>query len=161
MRRAALALLLSACSAPPPPGSVGTEAPAYAAETIDGDTLSLNSLRGQVVLLNVWATWCVPCRKEMPELQALAQQHGSAGLRVVGVSVDESGSDEVIRQFTKDLGITYTVLRDPGERINDLFYVIGVPASFLIDRTGRIAWRFQGPFSRNDSTLQAALQAAL
>lgn len=162
MKRFALAaLLLAACSAPPAPGSVGTEAPAYAAPTPAGDSVSLASLRGQAVLLNVWATWCVPCRKEMPELQALHEEHGSKGLRVIGVSLDENGADPVIEQFTKDLGVTYTIVRDPGERINDLFGIIGVPATFLIDRKGLIVWKHMGPFTKTDTALVNALGRTL
>ena len=156
-----LTLLTGACIPERAPTNVGDPAPAYAAPVLDGDSVSIAQLKGSVVLLNVWATWCIPCRKELPELQALHTQYGPSGLRILGVSVDEAGSDEVIRAFTKELGVTYTILRDPGERVSDLFAIIGVPASFLIDREGRIAWKHLGPFTRNDSTLQRALAETL
>lgn len=152
---------LVACTAERIPSNVGDTAPAYAAPSLSGDTVSLAQLRGSVVLLNVWATWCIPCRKEMPELQALHTENAARGLRILGVSVDEAGSDEVIREFTGELGITYTILRDPSERVSNTFAIIGVPASYLIDRQGKIVWKHLGPFTRTDPGLTKALRSAL
>jgi peroxiredoxin len=165
-QRALLAVLaslaLAACTTETqPPAAVGSPAPAYSATALTGDSVSLAKLRGKVVLLNVWATWCIPCRKEMPELQALHEQNEARGLEVVGVSIDAPGDDNGVRDFLHDYGITYTILRDPVDRISDGFAIIGVPASFLIDRQGKIAWKHLGPFTRTDSALVRALAAAL
>lgn len=161
VRRSLFALLgfasLTACAEVQPAASTGANAPTFTARTLDGDSLGLADLRGQVVLLNVWATWCVPCRKEMPELQALHQEFADQGLHVVGVSVDEQSADDAVRSFTADLGVTYTILRDPGESVSFAFQIPGVPSTFLINREGRIAWKHFGPFDRNHAGLRAAL----
>ena len=146
---------------PPSSGQVGDDAPSYSAPALNGESTSLASLRGEVVLLNVWATWCIPCRKELPELQQLHQQYAARGLRVVGVSVDDGSADRSVAEFVREFGITYTILRDPAENVSHTFAIPGVPASFLIDRKGKVAWRRLGPFTVADSTLQKALSQAL
>jgi cytochrome c biogenesis protein CcmG, thiol:disulfide interchange protein DsbE len=159
---AVLAAFLAACTQPAKlPGDVGEAAPVYVATTLAGDSLSLASLKGEVVLLNVWATWCIPCRKEIPELQALHQELSGRGLRVVGVSVDEGNADEDVAGFAKDFSMTYTILRDPGEGVSNAFRVPGVPSSFLIDRKGIVRWRRIGVFKTDDVQFRAALEASL
>jgi cytochrome c biogenesis protein CcmG/thiol:disulfide interchange protein DsbE len=144
-----------------PPGAIGTPAPLYGAVTMDGDSVDLASLRQHVVLLNVWATWCIPCRREIPELQALHQDLESRGLKVLGVSVDGGDAQGDVAGFVSDFGMTYTVLRDPGERVLTIFRIQGVPASYLIDREGVVRWKTLGPFKASDSGLQAALRETL
>ena len=166
-RRAALCggLLLALAVACAPgdyrPIATGDRAPAYAGATLAGDTVSLARLRGEPVLLNIWATWCPPCREEMPLLQALHEEFEGAGLRVVGVSTDAAGADELVRDFLAEYGITYTILRDPGERIMSIFPAPGVPLTVLIDSEGRVAWRHLGPLTSNDPTLRDAIARAL
>jgi cytochrome c biogenesis protein CcmG, thiol:disulfide interchange protein DsbE len=143
------------------PGAIGTHAPAYGAMTMQGDSLDLASMKGNVVLLNVWATWCIPCRREIPELQALHQDYESKGLRVWGVSVDAGEADADVNAFIKDFSMTYMVLRDPAERVLSTFRIQGVPASYLIDREGIVRWRTLGPFKADDKQLQNALQETL
>lgn len=163
-----LAFVLATCAAvtacgeaPLPRGAVGTEAPAYAARTLDGDSVSLATLRGEAVLLNVWATWCPPCREEMPDLQEIHEEFGQEGLRVVGVSIDASGADELVREFLDENGITYSILRDPGERITSLFPTPGVPITLLIDAEGTVVWRHLGPLTADAPALREALKKAL
>lgn len=143
------------------PAAVGTEAPAYAAVALDGDSVRLRSMRGDVLLLNVWATWCAPCRREVPELVALQDRHGPDGLRVVGVSVDSRGAHGDIVAFADEFGMDYLLLWDPQEQVQTVFRAHGVPSSVLIDRDGIIRWRQVGPFLRDDPRLQEALTAAL
>ena len=140
---------------------IGAPAPAYAAASLAGDSVSLAALRGKVVLLNVWATWCHPCRDEIPELQALHERYGARGLELVGVSVDAESADEAIRAFTRDFRMTYPVWRDPAERVSAQFHVVGVPATFLIDREGVLRWRKTGPIQPGDASLVGALEEAL
>ena len=154
---------LAACAEPGQtvPGTVGAAPPAYGAVTMNGDSVDLASLRGEVVLLNVWATWCVPCRREVPELQALHQRHEAEGLRVLGVSIDGGEADADVAAFARDFKMTYTILRDPGDRVSNVFRINGVPASYLIDREGIVRWRTLGPFTADDAALQAALRQSL
>lgn len=123
----------------------GDPAPDYGAHSLAGDTVSIASLAGEVVLVNVWATWCIPCREEMPALQRLHEQRREDGLRIVGVSVDSHGEDQV-RGFAEDLGITFTILLDPRGTVKRAFRTTGVPESVLIGRDGRIVTRWFGAF---------------
>lgn len=154
---------LTACAeqAPQIPGAVGTPVPQYGAIDMQGDSVDLAQMKGDVVLLNVWATWCIPCRREVPELQALHQKFEAKGLRVLGVSVDGGEADADVAAFAKDFQMTYPILRDPGERVLSVFRIQGVPASYLIDRQGIVRWRTLGPFKAEDAALQAALQQTL
>ena len=154
---------LTACSRDAPQGvvKVGAPAPAYATRALGGDSVSLDGLRGKVVLLNVWATWCHPCRDEIPQLEALHQQYAKDGLVVAGVSVDNGGMDDGIRAFMHDFKMTYAVWLDPDERVSARFLTIGVPETFLIDRAGVIRWRKIGAIMKGDTTLTNALALAL
>ncbi len=154
-------LLIAGCGDARSFGRVGEIAPPYAARGLSGDSVRLADLRGKAVLLNVWATWCIPCRKELPELQALHTKLASRGLQVVGVSVDEGNDDAAVRDFAHEFGITYRIVRDPHELVYNAFAIPGVPASFLIDRTGKVVWRHLGPFTATDPELMAALQKVL
>src|SRR4051812_26893197 len=138
----AFAMISATCEATRQPGDVGAPPPAYAAPILmKTDSVRLAGLKGFVVLVNVWATWCIPCRTEIPELQALHQQYAGRGLKVLGISVDDAGTDRDIADFARDFGVTYEILRDPDDRVSALFRTPGVPSSFLIDRTGIVRWR--------------------
>ena len=165
-----VALAAAACSprdstarpeAPSGKVEVGAPAPAYRTVSLAGDSVSLAAQRGNVVLLNIWATWCHPCRTEIPELQAIHARYQARGLALIGVSVDADGSDDAIRAFMTDFRMTYPIWRDPDERVSTQFLVIGVPATFLIDRTGVLRWRKTGPIQPGDSSLSAAIESAL
>jgi peroxiredoxin len=145
----------------PAPVEVGRPAPAYRAVSVGGDSVSLEGLRGKPVLLNVWATWCHPCRDEIPELQQLHERYKARGLELVGVSVDAAGDDAAIRDFMRRFQMTYPVWRDPGENVSTKFLVVGVPATFLIDRDGVLRWKKTGPITKGDTTLIAAIERAL
>ena len=163
---AALALVgaLAACSttAERPRGAqVGKPAPEYSAVTLAGDSASLAGMRGKVVLLNIWATWCAPCRQEIPVLEALHGRHRAEGLEVVGVSVDAAGEEQKVRDFAKEWAMSYPLWHDPEERVSTLYLAVGVPASYLIDREGILRWKHIGPVRADDPTLTSALRAAL
>lgn len=142
-------------------GSLGQVAPRYTGKTLEGEYVALEDYRGRVVLLNVWATWCTPCREELPELQALHRKHGNEGFTVVGVSVDKPQALGQVRALVKQLGLAYPMVFDPGGEAVNTFEVSGYPTSFLLDRTGTIRWRRNGIIRPGDSELQAALRAAL
>lgn len=160
---AIIAVSLSGACTPDASGKVevGAPVPEYRAVSLNGDSVSLAALHGNVVLFNVWATWCHPCRDEIPELRALQAKYQPRGLELVGVSVDASGSDNAIRAFMKDFEMEYPVWRDPDERVSARFLVVGVPATFLIDRDGILRWRKTGPIQPNDPSLTAAIEQAL
>lgn len=160
---AALVPLVAACGGDAAPGrvDVGLPVPAYAAMTLAGDSSSLAEQRGKVVLLNVWATWCHPCRDEIPELEQLHQRYQARGLQLIGVSVDADGARADIREFMREFPMSYPIWLDPDERVSAQFLLVGVPTTFLIDREGILRWRKTGPIQRGDTALVAALERAL
>lgn len=132
------------------PADAGTTTPTYAATSLDGDTVSLADYRGQVVLLNVWATWCRPCVQEMPALERLHDALGAEGLTVLAVSVDAPAPgledpNEAVRAFASQLGLTFPILVDASGRIEGTFRVSGLPSTFVIDREGTLRQRILGP----------------
>jgi peroxiredoxin len=158
-----LILLAAACAddARPARVAVGEPVPAYAAPTMAGDTISLAELRGQAVVLNIWATWCPPCREEMPGLDALQRQYADQGLRVIGVSIDGRNAAREVDEFLRSNGIEFMILHDADERVTRTFRTIGVPETFLIDREGRLVQRWIGKIDPASESIQRAVQDAL
>jgi len=116
----------------------GERAPDFRAIDIaTGDTVRLDRYAGQVVLLNIWATWCAPCEAEMPSMQRLHEALGDSGLRIVAVSVDQGSRDQVTR-WIKERHLTFEVLQDRSGRIERIYQTMAVPESFVIDREGVI-----------------------
>ncbi len=142
----------------------GTEAgammPEYAATNLDGSKFELASHRQKVVLLNVWATWCGPCRFEIPELQRMHNQYAARGFEVVGVSVDEGDADPV-RQFVGENKMTYPIVLDPDGKLANILETSVLPTSVLIGRDGRILYKKVGAIFENDPELKAAIEKAL
>jgi len=126
------------------PVEVGSTAPAFTATDLKtGQSAALADYKGQVVLLNVWATWCEPCKIEMPSMEQLEKQLGPQGLKIVAVSIDEGGAD-VVKQFARDYGLTFRILHDPAGRIQRIYQTTGVPESFVINRQGKIVKKVIG-----------------
>ena len=107
------------------------------------DTVSLEDYRGSVTLVNIWATWCVPCREEMPSMQALYDSLADRGFRIAAISIDE-GSPEDVVAFAQELGLTFDILHDRGGSVERLYQTTGVPESFLLDRRGILVKRVIG-----------------
>jgi cytochrome c biogenesis protein CcmG/thiol:disulfide interchange protein DsbE len=122
------------------PVAVGMEAPPITGVTIDATprAKTLADYKGKVVLLNIWATWCEPCRAEMPSMEKLYKEFGPGGLAIVAVSVDDPGATQQIRDFVKEYGITFDILHDPALKTKDRYQVTGYPESFIIGREGTI-----------------------
>lgn len=128
------------------PVEVGTQAPDFTARDLAGRPVRLADLRGEVVLLNIWATWCPPCIEEMPSMQRLYERLEERGLRVVAVSIDATpgmsdpggrpGGD--VAAFVERMGLTFDIWHDPAGDIQRIYRTTGVPESFLIDRNGTI-----------------------
>lgn len=120
--------------------SVGSHAPAFRGATVGGTPheKTLADYRGDVVLLNVWATYCVPCRVEMPSLEILQKTYGPRGLRIVAMSVDDAASDAAIRAFAQRYDLTFEILHDPTGAIEHDYQTTGVPETFVIARDGVI-----------------------
>ena len=121
-------------------------APEYQAITLDNEVVSLTDYKGKVILVNLWATWCEPCRDEMPLLEDLSQTFSHADFEVIGVSIDETGFEKKIQQILDSGEISYEIWLDPSNKFQFKFRTIGVPESFLIDREGMIVHQWKGEF---------------
>ncbi len=141
----AVSLILSACSSSTPaarssvkPESQRRKAPDFTLRDADGKPVRLSDYRGKVVLLNFWATWCGPCKLEIPWFIEFERQHKHRGFAVLGISMDEEGWD-VVKPFVRRLGVNYRILM--GDDMVAQLYggVDALPTTFLIDREGRIA----------------------
>ena len=144
------------------PVSVGSKAPPFVAKTVDSipQTQTLADYKGQVVLLNIWGTFCLPCREEMPAIEKLHQALGPKGLKIVAVSMDDPGFEDKIRAFVKEFGLTFQILYDPSGKITNDYQTTGVPETFVIARDGVIRKKVIGA-SDWDSPSNRALIAQL
>jgi thiol-disulfide isomerase/thioredoxin len=107
-----------------------------------GKSFSLAALKGQVVLVDFWASWCGPCRKSFPELDGVQERFAAQGVKVVGVALDEDAS--AVTAFLDKVPVHFTIVHDPTGQAAEAFSVVAMPTSFLIDKEGRIAARFEG-----------------
>lgn len=114
----------------------GSPAPDFQLMRADGGSIHLEGYRGKVVLLNFWATWCLPCRSEMPLIQATYDQLGGQGFVALGVNFDEPR--EAVSAFGEELELDFPLLLDPGGEVQRLYRVVGYPTSVILDREGRI-----------------------
>jgi len=156
-----IGLALLGCDFGREAGLPGSRAPSYAASALDGGSFALEDLRGKVVLLNVWATWCAPCIREMPALEEVHREFGQRGLEVVGVSIDAASERDGVQRFLDRHGITFRILHDPSQSVVSAFRTVGVPETFLIDRSGTIVERFAGEFDPSAADVSARIEALL
>lgn len=119
-----------------PSPEVNSPAPDFNLQSVAGETIRLSDLRGQPVLINFWATWCAPCRIEMPALQDRFETYTEEGFAILAVDFDEPA--EAVLAFGEEFGLTFDLLLDPGGKIQDLFRIRGYPTSFFLDEQGVI-----------------------
>src|SRR5579864_735493 len=131
-----------------PNDAKGKQAPDFSLQDLDGKPVKLSDFRGKAVLLNFWATWCGPCKVEMPWFVELQKQYGPQGLEIVGVALDDSGKD-AIEKFAKSMGVNYTILQGQ-DAVGDAYGAIGLPTSYFIDRSGKIIDSASGLVSRGE-----------
>src|SRR5713226_7208638 len=143
----------------PPANATFPHAPDVEFQALDGKPFHLASLRGRVVLLNFWATWCVPCRTEIPEFNVIQRELEPKGLSVVGVSVSPVDTADAIRSFQKDVKQEYTVIRGAEEIGAKFGNGPGLPVTYVLDREGRIRQKFIGPQTR--ASFEAAIKPLL
>ena len=142
--------------------SPGSSAPDFRAVTLDAHPVakSMADYRGQVVLLNLWATWCGPCEWEMPSIQELHNDFAASGLKVVAVAVDDPGFEQRVREFVARKGLSFEILSEGSGRIESDYQARGIPATYLIGRDGLIRKRVAGASDWN-SPANRALVAQL
>lgn len=145
---------------------IGVEAPDFTAVTLDEPAVekSLDDYKGRVVLLNVWATWCGPCRIEMPGIEKLHQSFAPQGLSVIAVSVDDPGMVPQIRSFAREYGLTFEILHDPEGQLGNVpkaFNVTGYPVTVIIGRDGVIRRKLLGATDWNSDANRALIERLL
>lgn len=143
----------------PGPAAVTGPAPDISGKTTAGDTFRLSDQKGKVVLVNFWATWCGPCRMEMPDLVALQKRFGPRGFTVVGVSADDGMALDRLRAFVREAGLNYPVLFAPSGAQANYGGVPALPTSFLIDRQGNIVSGLEG--ATNEAALAPEIEKLL
>ena len=142
---------------------VGAQAPMFSGATLDipSKSKSLADYKGQVVLLNVWATWCAPCRTEMPGIEALHKALGPKGLHVVAITIDDPGKAPEIRKFAHDYGLTFEILHDSSQAIQGAYQTTGVPETFIIAADGTIRKKIIGASDWNSEPNRALITQLL
>jgi peroxiredoxin len=135
----------------------GIEAPEFRLRNLKGGETALSSLRGKVVLVNFWATWCGPCRAEMPSMEALYGSYDRADFAILAISID-TVSEERVRAYVDSFGFSFPILLDPHLIVNELYQVRVVPMSLLIDRTGKIHEQILGARDWSDPDIRLTIQ---
>jgi len=139
--------------------SPGTAAPDFTLKSTNGKNVRLKEQRGQVVLVNFWATWCAPCRQELPELDKLQAQYGKAGLRLLAVSVDDDAQNAAA--MMRRLGVGLTVLHDRDKRVAKRYDVDAMPATVIVDRRGRVRYVHRGYRAGYEKTYEQQVRELL
>jgi cytochrome c biogenesis protein CcmG/thiol:disulfide interchange protein DsbE len=145
------------------PVTVGATAPDFRARTLDAPVRekTLADYKGRVVLLNIWATWCGPCRIEMPSIERLHRDFGPLGLEIVAVSIDDPGAEEKIRAFADSLGLTFEILHNPSGDIQQIYQTTGVPETFVIGPDGTIRKKYIGADNWSSPSNRALIASLL
>lgn len=127
----------------------GNLAPDFELKTLDGQSMKLSDLRGKRVIVNLWATWCPPCRAEMPDMQSFYEANKDKGIVVFGVNLTSSEAQpENIARFIDEFGITFPVVLDEENNVADWYQVVSIPTSYMIDSRGVIQQKITGPMSK-------------
>ncbi|MBV8055041.1 MAG: TlpA family protein disulfide reductase [Deltaproteobacteria bacterium] len=137
--------------------AAGKLAANFKLKDLKGNEISLTSLRGKVVFLNVWATWCAPCREEMPSIETLYNDF-KADKNFVVLAISQDTDDTLVSPFVKQNHLQFTVLLDPRNEVGEHYDVNGIPETFIIGRDGRIVAHHVGPYDWSNADIREALQ---
>jgi peroxiredoxin len=139
-------------------GAIGSTAPEFELADLSGKRVRLSDFKGKVVILDFWATWCGPCREEIPDFVKLQEKYRAQGLAIVGLSLDDDG-EKAVRPFAEKHGVNYTMLLANTELADRYGGVLGIPTTFVLDRQGRIVKKFIGMMEPR--TFEEAIQPLL
>jgi cytochrome c biogenesis protein CcmG/thiol:disulfide interchange protein DsbE len=148
-----LALLLfvatPSCSSDTPPDDKGNSAPNFALTTVEGRTIELKELEGSVVVINFWATWCAPCRAEIPGMLEVYDKYRGEGLEIVGIALDRGGWN-VVTPFVEKMKINYPIVLGGGEIVQKYGGISAIPTTFIVDKKGNVVKGHVGYLSKDD-----------
>lgn len=130
-------------------------APPFRLPSLTGEQVDLASLRGKVVLVNFWASWCPPCREELPELERISREYRDKGVEIVGINIDQEKENAL--RFVKRFSLTYTILFDENFKVVEEYRAKAMPTSYLIDRDGRVSQVFHGYSKKKLPKMEAAI----
>lgn len=139
--------------------AIGSAAPDFTLKSSAGRNVKLSEHRGEVVMINFWATWCGPCRQELPLLNRIHEQYRKAGFTLLGVNVDDSAANA--QDMARKLGVTFPVLFDAGKRISRLYDVDAMPSTVLIDRDGKVRYVHRGYRAGYETRYEAQVRELL
>jgi len=142
VRLSTLGVVIGCLLLAPAWGGDGEPAPNFTLNDADGNAVSLGDLKGQVVMINFWASWCGPCRQEMPLLEQIHRKYEPLGFTLLGVNVEENSADG--QAFLKDRPVSFPVLYDPENGVSQLYDVVAMPSTVLIDRRGNVRYLHHG-----------------
>jgi len=143
------------------PLRVGSPVPELRLQDLAGGEVAVADLRGRVVFVNFWGTWCPPCRTEAPSLERLYQKLHDEGFEVLGVSIDGPGEASQVDAFREEFGLSFPILMDPQKKVYDAYHATGVPETFMIDPHGRLVERFIGPRDWDHPRYERAVRRSL
>lgn len=140
-------------------GELSGPAPNFSLMSRSGEQVSLEDLKGQVVMINFWATWCGPCRREMPHLEALHQRYSNLGFTLLGINVEDDTRG--VEKFLRETPVSFEVLYDPTNKVSALYDVIAMPSTVMVDREGNLRFMHHGYQAGFEHEYQAQIRALL
>ncbi len=126
----------------------GNIAPDFELQTLDGTKMKLSDFRGKKLIVNLWATWCPPCRAEMPDMQAFYEEQKEDNIAVLAVNLTQSDNKEKVAAFIKEFGLSFPVVLDVDNKVADTYQVVSIPTSYIIDSKGVIQEKIIGPMDK-------------
>jgi len=136
-----------------------TEPTDFTLPLLGGENVSLSSYKGKVVILNFWATWCPPCRAEMPSMETLYKSFNGQGLEILAVDIGEDTS--TVQKFIRSNGYTYPILLDSSKKISSIYGIKAIPTTYIIDREGKIIGRVIGSIKWDNKKVISAIEALI
>jgi peroxiredoxin len=140
-------------------GDLSAPAPNFTLQSQTGETVSLADFRGDVVMINFWATWCGPCRKEMPHLEALHQRYSSLGFTLLGVNVEDNPKGA--EKYLEETPVSFEILFDPANKVTALYDVVAMPSTVMVDRNGNMRYIHHGYLPGYENEYQTQVRALL
>jgi peroxiredoxin len=143
------------------PLRIGSNAPELHLVRLSGEKLSVADLRGRVVFVNFWGTWCAPCRTEAPSLERMYRKLKPEGFEILAVSIDAPGARDEVVAFRDEFELSFPILLDPSKEVYRAYQATGVPETFMLDRDGRLVERLIGPRDWDQPRYQEAVRRLL